>query len=191
MKPFLGESRGSSLRLKLNNMWVQLLISFSFFTRGGKFIPSAVQVFKAKIILHVLYRALIWFLCSKCSFEGIQSPFLRVLFGVPKCVSGAVLKLEAELNSVNCLAWIYVIYFWLCCKWALPTNFVVSKILLDHFESPWSKAVTNKINSGGLSSPTLLSRDLASAKSIVKQRLLDIDMQDLQSPARVQSPPSP
>lgn len=152
------------------------MLSRFFYTKGGRYIPAALEVFQAKPLAQLLYGAQIWTGNHCSSLETVQSKFLRQIFGVPSCVPNAALRLEACLPSVETQTWQRTFNYWL--RLNLNPPGLLPLVMQDPYKSKWFKTVHQKLLTCGLHSQSLLSMGLIKAKSLIGQRLKDIERQN-------------
>nr|XP_016853653.1 PREDICTED: uncharacterized protein LOC107983669 [Anolis carolinensis] len=147
---------------------------------GGQFIPAALKLFEAKSMAQLLYGAQIGPFSDFAPLETVQSKFLRSALQVPKCVCNAILRLETGFLRVEARVWMVILNYWLRLS---PAPLGLAPLTMkDNFQSSWQKKIVHKIASLGLSPELLTSMGYDQAKSLVKQRITDIEHQlDLSS----------
>lgn len=153
---------------------IKALCSF-YYNKGGQYVPAALQVFVIKILAQLLYGSEICTFNSFTTFEAVQTKFLRTILGVPNCVSNPILRLETGMLSVEARVWIRKLNLWLK-MFFVPTG-LVPLILTDSFLSPWKVTLTLKLLSLGLSPSEITVLGYDKAKSVISQRIKDIDFQ--------------
>ena len=76
-----------------------------FYMQGGQYISSAIQIYKSKTLVQLIYSTPICILGFNSQVEKLPSAFLRKFLGLPSCVSFVAIYLELGIQSVECNAW--------------------------------------------------------------------------------------
>ena len=154
-----------------------MAISRFFYNKGGRLIPAALKIFNSKSISQALYGIPIWINAYHKSLESFQSAFLRRILAMPNCVPYEALCLETGQLPLKDVAW------YRTCKYWLRMYFDTSQTsLLYHLKKDSCPPVDGwlrKIKQIGLDPDTLGFLPFQSALRTVKQRLADINSQDL------------
>ncbi|XP_053106278.1 uncharacterized protein LOC128325000 [Hemicordylus capensis] len=135
-----------------------------YYSKGGQYIPMALQVFQAKIVAQLFYGVLLWIQEVTSEMERVQSIFLRAIFGVPRCVPYSVLCLESRSLTISSKAWELTLIKWikLCLEYLEPSYFWF--LWRNSFPSPWLSYVNNKILQMGLFPSEILLMGIEKAK---------------------------
>uniref|UniRef100_A0A670HL80 ribonuclease H n=1 Tax=Podarcis muralis TaxID=64176 RepID=A0A670HL80_PODMU len=152
------------------------ILSRFYFTKGGRHIPAALEVFQAKPLAQLLYGAQIWTGNNCRTLETVQSKFLRQILAVPPCAPNAALRLETGLLSVETRTWLRTFNYWL--RLNLNPSGLLPLVARDAHRSRWSKVVHQKLLTCGLQAQHLLKMGLPKAKTIIDQRMKDIEQQN-------------
>ena len=147
-----------------------------FQTKGGRFIPAALKLFSAKALPQMLFGAQLGPYRSYVLLERVQSKFLRDLYKTPNCTQNAILRQESGLLKVETRAWLTTINYWLRI-YLLPKG-LIPKLLAVSSQFPWNRKIIDKIQTLGLDPTHLIELGFKTAKAVVRQRLLDIDLQE-------------
>ena len=68
-----------------------------YHSKGGHYIPAAQKLFQAKVVIQMLYGTFMGPPPSSFDpIERVQSKFLRAILEVPRCVTNAQIRLEAD-----------------------------------------------------------------------------------------------
>lgn len=142
-----------------------------FFSKGGAFIPAALQIFTAKTITQIMYGIPIWIQAFNYSIEQVQASFLRKIFCLPKCTAYAVLCLESGQYMLETLAWVRASKFWLKIFYSNEKNTLISYLLADSYfsASHW----LSKIIEIGLEPDLIGSVPLNEAYRVIKKSLFE------------------
>lgn len=157
---------------------ISLAILRFFFTDGALHIPSALKVFKAKVIPTIAYAISIWGTFVNLShLEVIQNQFLRGILKLPNCVSNTALRMELNTVSLENALWKHILCHWLSLWHNLPNLYLIQCMWRDDFQSPWVKNLQLKITAMGISPSKLLEQDIVPAKRTVTCKLEEMDLQ--------------
>ncbi|CAI5774322.1 Hypothetical predicted protein [Podarcis lilfordi] len=117
--------------------------------KGGKHLPAAIQIFNAKVVPKLLYGCEVWTTAISGNLDRPLHMFLRSLSGVPRCVSGAALRLEFAQPSIVRRAWSRAISytFHLLASDARIRGGFSNLILRDIHNSPWKTTINLKFRS--------------------------------------------
>lgn len=145
---------------------------------GASHIPSALKVYHAKVVSTLCYAAPLWAPGSNLTSLGtLQNQFLRRLLKLPMCVSNAAIRLELRIASLETVIWKRVFGYWLSSWHRLPDHYLFQCLWRDVFVNPWVGKIHAKLLSIGISPADSLKMNLRSAKSLIEQRLADIENQ--------------
>lgn len=149
-----------------------------FFSDGALHVPSALKVFKAKVIATLAYAVPLWGTAvNLMPLEVIQNQFLRRLLKLPQCVSNAAIRLELKTTSLENTLWRRSLCYWLSLRHRLPNLYLIQCLWRDNFPVLGAKEIHSKVVTYGLSPSELLELDLATAKKTLTQKLEEIDLQ--------------
>uniref|UniRef100_A0A670JKF7 Reverse transcriptase domain-containing protein n=1 Tax=Podarcis muralis TaxID=64176 RepID=A0A670JKF7_PODMU len=149
-----------------------------FFSDGALHVPSALKVFKAKVVAVLAYAAPLWAVMTDLApLETLQNQFLRRLLMLPLCVSNAAMRLELKIASLETCLWKQVFNYWLSLWHRLPDHYLVQCLWRDEFSSLWTSRIHAKLLSYGISPSDSLKLDQITAQRLISQRLDDIDLQ--------------
>ena len=141
-------------------------------TKGRFFIPAALKLYSAKSLAQLTYGAFLGApLSDIIKLERVQSKFLRALLQLPCCVTNSMVRLETGMLMVQDKICLSAIVMWL--KLTHNSQDIAPLILKDNFQSSWTKAVKNEIQSLGFSTHFLSKLAHDQAASLVKQRIQD------------------
>ncbi|CAI5763184.1 Hypothetical predicted protein [Podarcis lilfordi] len=136
-----------------------------FFSDGALHVPSALKVFKAKVIATLAYAVPLWGTAvNLMTLEVIQNQFLRRLLKLPQCVSNAAIRLELKTTSLENTLWRRSLCYWLSLRHRLPNLYLIQCLWRDNFPVLGAKEIHSKVVTYGLSPSELLELDLATAK---------------------------
>ena len=160
-----------------------LAVSRFFYNTGNQFIPAAIKVFNAKVQAQILYGCPIWISSFDHSIECIQSKFLRKILGLPNCVPYAALCLETGQTSIESRAWLITFKYWLRLHNDPDPNSLIFQLLQDSSSSNWLAIIEKKISALGLCLDSFYMLSASETFQIIKQRVLDIEQQNLYNAA--------
>ena len=166
-----------------NNLKTTALARF-FFSKGGQNLPAAIKNFQTMLIPKLFYGLPVWGTDLTTKAESLQSAFLRRLLGLPNCVSALTIYLETGATQLASLAWLHIFKFWLRLTFRAQEGSLVYSMLSDNFLSPWSIKINNKLKLLGLSTELLENLEEKQIYNIIRQRILDIDHQEIVAGAR-------
>lgn len=152
-----------------------------FYKKGGRHIPAALKLFKAKALPQILYGCPVWMEAIKSLIEQPQALFLRKILGLPNCVPYAVLCLETGLLKIETQAWLRISSYWLKLYFSYDEHSLLHHLLIDSHSKPnaWQK----KLKSIGIWTDILAAPTQKEAFRLIKTRFLDIHQQELFSEA--------
>ncbi|CAI5777917.1 Hypothetical predicted protein [Podarcis lilfordi] len=157
--------------------------------KGGKHLPAAIQIFNAKVVPKLLYGCEVWTTAISGNLDRPLHMFLRSLSGVPRCVSGAALRLEFAQPSIARRAWSRAISYTLhlLASDARIRGGFSNLILRDIHNSPWKTTINHKFRSLlNLNCKTVLNLECISpvALPLIKKKLQQLDFSNTASCAR-------
>ncbi|CAI5783693.1 Hypothetical predicted protein, partial [Podarcis lilfordi] len=157
--------------------------------KGGKHLPAAIQIFNAKVVPKLLYGCEVWTTAISGNLDRPLHMFLRSLSGVPRCVSGAALRLEFAQPSIARRAWSRAISYTLhlLASDARIRGGFSNLILRDIHNSPWKTTINLKFRSLlNLNCKTVLNLECISpvALPLIKKKLQQLDFSNTASCAR-------
>uniref|UniRef100_A0A670IUV5 ribonuclease H n=1 Tax=Podarcis muralis TaxID=64176 RepID=A0A670IUV5_PODMU len=157
--------------------------------KGGKHLPAAIQMFNAKVVPKLLYGCEVWTTAISGNLDCPLHMFLRSLSGVPRCVSGAALRLEFAQPSIVKRAWSRAISYssHLLLSDARIRGGFSNLILRDIHNSPWKTTINLKFRSLlNLNRKTVFNLECISpaALPLIKKKLQQLDFSNTASHAR-------
>ena len=152
-------------------------------SQGGQYVPAALRLFKAKPLAQLVYGSFLGLPSSSFSqLERVHSKFLSALLQVPKCMPNSWVRLETGMLRVEARITILSIFKWLSGR--LNPQGLLPLLFQDKFQSNWQKATLKSLGKLGLSPQSLLVMGLDRAKSLIKQRVTDIERQTFSKSTR-------
>lgn len=148
-----------------------LAITNFYFNSGNQYIPAAIQIFKAKIISHLLYGIPIWIQAVSKDLDHLASSFFRKILGIPNLIRLPTILLELGLHLPSTYAWLFTFKFWLKIHLFPSPDSLISVLMSDSYIFTWFKTVETKLHSINLSVELLADLNLFQAYRIIKDHL--------------------
>lgn len=142
-----------------------------YFNSGNQFIPATIQIFKSKIISHLLYGVPIWIQAVTKDIDQLASTFFRKILGIPNLIRLSTILIELGLHLPSTHAWLMTFKFWLKIHLYQSPNSFIPILLKDSYISSWFRLVEAKLHSINLSIEALADLTLQQAFKVIKENL--------------------